>query len=99
MWLNRNMIPLMAILLLLLLLLLYGAFLALSVAAGVARRMGLIVLYTACALLPIGITYWFIPSFVVGNHELSRSTFLLVCLLANLLIHGLTRLFVYLYNH
>ena len=99
MWLNRNMIPLMAILLLLLLLLLYGAFLAFSVAAGVARRMGIIVLYTACALLPIGITYWFIPSFVVGNHELSRSTFLLGCLLANLLIHGLTRLFVYLYNH
>ena len=93
------MIPLIAILLLLLLLLICVAFLAFSVAAGVVRRPGFIGLYTVCAMLPIGITYWFIPSFIVGNHELSRSTFLLGCLLANLLIHGLTRLFVYLYNH
>ena len=48
------MIPLIAILLLLLLLLIFGAFLAFSVAAGVARRQGFIALYTVCAMLPLG---------------------------------------------
>ena len=93
------MIPLIVVLLLLLLLLIFGAFLAFSVAAGVARRPGFIGLYTVCAMLPIGITFWFFPSLIVGNHELGRTTFLLGCLVVNLLIHGGTRLFVYLYNH
>lgn len=93
------MIPLIAILLLLLLLLVFGAFLAFSVAAGVARRQGFIALYTVCAMLPIGITFWCFPSLIVGNHELGRPAFLLGFLVVNLLIHGLTRLFVYLYNH
>lgn len=92
------MIPLIAILLLLLLLLIFGAFLAFSVAAGVARRPVFIALYTVCAMLPIGITFWFFPTLIAGNHELGRTTFLLGCLVVNLLIHGGTRLFVYLYN-
>lgn len=98
-WYMNHMLPLIAILLLLLLLLIYGAFLGFSVAAGVSRRPVFIGLYTICAMLPIGITFWFIPTLIVGNHELSRTSFLLGCLVVNLVIHGLTRLFVYLYNH
>ena len=93
------MIPLLSIVLLLLRLLFYGALLCFSVAAGVTRRPGKMVLFTCCAILPIGIAFLCIPPLIVGGMELSSKAFLPGCLMANLLIHGGSRLFVYLYNH
>lgn len=94
------MIPLIAIILLLFFLLISGSLLVFSIAAGVTASFRGIVLYTVLALLPITLTCWLFPAFTAACLPFYPAAELVLwCVLANLAIHGLTRIFVYLYNH
>ncbi len=90
-----------ALLLFLFHLVIWGSLLAFSVAAGVAASPRRIVLYTVLALMPVSLSCWRIPvlmeALILPVH--SVSDLLLCCFIVYLVIHGLTRLFVYLYNH
>ena len=90
------------LLLFLFLLVIWGSLLVFSVAAGVATLPRRIVLYTLLALLPVSLTYWRIPALMWALHPIpvhTVSELLFWCVIIYLVIHGLTRLFVYLYNH
>ncbi len=94
------MIPVIAILLLLFFLLISGSLLVFSIAAGVTASFRRITLYTVLALLPITLTSWLFPAFTATYLPFCPITdFALWCVLANLAIHAMTRIFVYLYNH
>ena len=88
------------LLLFLFLLVIWGSLLVFSVAAGLATLPRRIVLYTLLALLPVTHTCLWIPSLMRAFFPVySVPEVLFWCLIAYLVIHGLTRLFVYLYNH
>ena len=94
------MIPFIALLLFLFVLVVWGCLLIFSVAAGGTSSPMRIALYTVLALLPVTLTYLWSPSLRrVFLPVYSVPEVLFWCLIAYLVIHGLTRLFVYLYNH
>ena len=94
------MIPFIALLLFLFVLVVWGCLLVFSVAAGGTSSPMRIALYTVLALLPVTLTYLWSPSLMRAFLPVySVPEVLFWCLIAYLVIHGLTRLFVYLYNH
>ena len=99
-WHHVLMIPFIALFLFLFVLVVWGCLLVFSVAAGVASSPLRISLYSVLALLPVTLTYLWIPGLMRAFVPVySVPEVLIWCFVAYLVIHGLTRLFVYLYNH